>query len=1387
MEGRTTEYPDFFYSNLAGSSTRQDGGVVQPRYSAEQAAQSQPQLYYPTLPKSPPQSAFASGGSARASRQPGYSQAIVPIQPPAPPSTDNLKPIPRAQKTVNEYLMSEARFPELDNLLAGGMTNEYKHTDTERAPFYRTNLFEIPDQIFEAYNRVQVSTRMGLFAEIGRAWITVDSTLYLWNFSSGGDFQEYAEPTGSSILAVNLLKPRPGVFVDTVTHVLVVATSADITILGVSATPNGRSFNGCDIQMYKTNMTVPVKSINVDIIEGSAKTGRIFFTGSHDNDVYELTYQEQEGWFQPRCGKICHTQSGIIAQFAPKISFLSGPQTTENTTQMVIDDSRNLLYTLSSRSTIRVFHMKESGVLNLALVKSFDSSLGNIRVSQGLPRILNPNTPLISISVVPAQQGRRVNLIGTTTTGVRLYFSAASAFGSSYGNGNGPPPPADMQATHCRLPPASADKTGQPTSRNDSWHSQVLTTSRKAATFPPGYFLCFVARKEDGTESLFMAAPDSARMSFLSDQMGAKISLLEVSSWIDLESRAEAIQLVTPPFSAASTPQGFGNEMTVQFDQAPTEVAILTSSGVHIFRRRRYVEILANSIRYGSSNPNSLGVEGEIRKFFESYGRSEGCAAALAVACGALLSDSFDSRATGKVTDTEVVEAARKYFIEFGGKARVENEYDSTSVPPLDSVRVSGRHDGIAIYISRIIRSIWKRQIVSLTSAPGAPETYASTVPVSKLQVIQEQLQRLSDFLSENKSYIEGLSGAESLMRVGSRVEEVAQQAEHRALHSLVQLVSSMIEGISFVLTLLEDKLDEVIGLLADDYKAATKKMTFEDLFTADDGRKVAKELVAAIVNRNIHAGANVDVVADSLRKRCGSFCSADDVVLYKAIEQLRKARDMVDPDSKMRLLQESERLFSQVASTLTLDTLKDAMEEYLSLQYPSGAIRLALNVAKESDRGNLALSYLLDGTPDEDPRVEQYQKRLRIYETIFPVLEVVDNEASSAPTMIDGLPTDAHRRHQLAYQVVWNSDDEVFQSCLFDWFFKRGLSEKLLSFEGPTIIPYLQRRAATSIQHADLLWQYYSRREVYYEAAATLRELAMSPFPIPLDRRIEYLSRARGLSNCRCPVGVRQAMNELLQRIQEEMDVAMIQADILRRIREDARISEAKMLSLVEQLDGELLPMTDLFNRYADPYGYWDICLLIFQGADYHGSHEIRRVWQALLQKIHDDATNDPTKNPHEVVSDEFRKLGQRFALSEYIFPPDDLVPMLEIYAVENVPDTMHTSWVPQTFLDAGVSAELLLKILDGMFYRDEVPFKGVHRKKLVRDAVYVAEKWFRLSMKRRTKASMFGAGDQVEGGFKRQYVITTLEKYKTILSGPQDEGIKERLERLLLEIKRI
>lgn len=777
---------------------------------------------------------------------------------------------------------------------------------------------------------------MGLFAELKQAWITVDNRLYMWDYASGSGFQGY-EDNSNTITAIRLVTPKMGVFTSAVDYVLVVATTVNVFLIGLGCVPNAKG--SLDVQIFSTNMNVSTTGLDVTIIEGSPSTGRIFFGGKADNDIHEFIYQAEERWFTGRCSKVCHTNQGSSI-FTPRIPFFSNPKDNEHVEQIVIDDSRKLLYTLSSASTIRAFQIRGNDGLTLSLTHSFSHTIANIRVMVGQSPLLGPEHRIVSISPVTATQARRTHLIATNKTGCRFFMSAVA---SEYGFGNSDSPPTSMQVIHIRYPPPGQIVQGN---------------VRKAKVFTPGYFFCFL-EKGFQFDDLFLAAPDPAKISTLHDGGGAtRLQLIEQGMVIPLESRVEACELVSGHFGAQSNPQGFGNELTTQFDQPPSEIAILTNSGVHMIRRRRLVEFFDSILRVWAASANITVIDEAVREFFKNYGRAEGCASALAVACGASTGETV-SPIPNRVTDVDVLALARKCFIEFGGKPQAENVYDTNQLPSLDSIKVSGRAEGLGLYIARIVRSIWNAKVILESPTPSGGFTYSPNIVVSKLKDIREQVVRLASFLRDNRSFIVGLSGAESMMGASSKLEEVANQAEHRTLHALVTLIDNMIEGISFVLFLFDDKLDAIIFSLPDQQRDMIKTLTYGELFSTDSSSPLARELVTAIVNRNIAAGMNVDTIADALRRKCGSFCSADDVVVFKAVEHLRRAKSESDQDVKSRTLNESLRLFEQSAGGLTLDNLNETVGEYLDLGFYHGAIQLALRVATEKDRGNLALQFL--------------------------------------------------------------------------------------------------------------------------------------------------------------------------------------------------------------------------------------------------------------------------------------------------------------------------------------------------------------------------------------------------------------------------------------------
>ncbi|KAL4803154.1 Non-repetitive/WGA-negative nucleoporin C-terminal-domain-containing protein [Aspergillus unguis] len=1267
--------------------------------------------------------------SPQPTAQPNQTPQALPRYPPAlkPAPAQNTNTEDRAARTVNDTLTQEARYPDLDSYLSQGFSSDYDiPVSPTWAPFQKVKMYNIPDQIFDQYNLAQVSTSMGLLAELNHAWVAIDNALYLWDYTHTNPQLVGFEDQPNSINAVKLATPRPGVFLPSITHLLVLSTTAEVILLGMKceSTPGG----GRQVTLYQTGMSTSIRGLDIQTI-ASSNTGRIFFGGTSDNDVYELTYQQEEKWFQGRCSKVNHTTSRI-ANLAPSLSFTQ--REFEHVVQMEVDDSRRLLYTLSTLSTIRVFHLKADGSLALAITKPALDIYANIGHIIASNPALNSKVQIVSISPIPAAEASRYHLMATTATGYRIYLSATGSY-SWTPSPNGANAPTSMQAHYVKTPPFDnpqpvypGQSRFQPSMAAAKYPIHTLDPTSTSVRYPPGYFFCFTCQDStQKTDTLFISAPDSGRVA-RSQESVIPGKAAETGIWLSLGSRMEDIGMSSPTTPASASPSGFGNELAVQFENPSAEIAILTNTGIHVFRRRRLVDIFAALVRNGGSGGEE-GLEGEIKNFIRAYGRSETLATALAVACGQGVELSTDSRLS-KINDPDVLEFARKVFIDYGGRPTLnENAVADNATPAIDTVVPSPRHAGIALYISRLLRSVWKKEIATVGGAPGGAQTITSSFPAPKLQAIQRDLSALQEFFKSNKSFIEGLSGPEALARVSTKQEEIELQAEHRALHSLVQLVSHTIEGISFVTVLFDEKVEEIVALLPDESKQRFLKLTFEDLFSTTKGHDIAKELVKGIVNRNIAKGANVETVADALRRRCGSFCSAEDVVIFKAQELLKRATEAgFNSELGRNLLNESLHLFQQVSENLPMDYLVPAVESYITNQFFAGAIQLALNVAGRSDKANMALSWMMDGQVQPDPRKEYYLFRKQCYDLIFQVILAVDSLAAQDPGVIDGQLTTIAKRKNEAYGIISVSEDEVFLTSLYDWYLEQGWSDRLLRSDSPFVVNYLKRKSNDDLSHADLLWRYYTQSERFFEAAKVQFELASSSFVLPLSRRIEYLGQARANASAFTQDVGRQARQRLLQEISNMIDVANLQDDLLQRLKDDPRIEGEAKAQVVSEVDGSILDVTQMFNSYADSASYYDICLQIFFVADYRNPADIRSTWQHVLQDLHDQTLARGSPQPYEAVIEKIRSLGARVRMSESIFPIPVLLPMLERYALEHQRNVGPPTWVIDTFFDLGVPHETIYSVLEGMYYTDEAPFHGNNRRIIARDLLYTIEHWF-------------------------------------------------------------
>ncbi|KAH7324644.1 Non-repetitive/WGA-negative nucleoporin C-terminal-domain-containing protein [Stachybotrys elegans] len=1252
---------------------------------------------------------------------------------------ENIPPIVKAAKAINTFLQLDEGFPSLDTYCGRGPSSDYEvhGTETAWAPFHKTQMYPIPNQVFDHYNAGELQTLMGLFAEINHAWVVIDNSLFLWDYTRPESELIGFEDQPHTIHAVALIPPKPGIFVNTITHILAVATSVEMILLGVSTTdtPAGTK----SVSLYQTKMSLPLRGTDVRVITGSAD-GRIFFGGANDVDIHELYYQSEEKWFSNRCGKINHENPGWTAVVSMQGGFW-GHKLPEHLVEIVVDDSRKLVYTLSSKSTIRTYYMEGADRLSKVIEKEKENCLRDIAHMMSQSKLLDDRMSIISISPIAKNEASKLHLMALTNTGCRLFFSATNSASYLY-NSKSSVAPQSMQVQLVKFPPSQLARRD-----GDSFidlDSTTLQPSRQGSRFSPGYFLDFVA-KDANNDTLFVAGPETGRIKHTSQSsLTAPHKYFENATWIDLGSRAEAVGLITKPFAAAPQPTGFGNELAVQFDEPASEFAVLTNTGVHVIRRRRLVDVFASAIRSAAGDE---GYDLLCRRLIQMYGRAETVCTALAVACG---HGGDASPGTMRAIDQATEDRARAVFVDFGGQPTI-SETDGRALMT-DAVKLSSRHDALAMYLARLVRKLWKVTVIQVGPSPVGGVAVNSTVPLTKLNTVQENLERLRRFLEANRGLIQGLAGPSDLQRVSSRQEEVALQAEHQALHALQKLMENISEGISFVLMLFDERVSDIYVKLDEITRQQLRELTYEKLFSQADGRDLAKVLVKAIVNRNIESGTNVETVADALRRRCGSFCSPDDVVIFKAQEQLKRASEQpLNTNQSRSLLHESLRLFEKVAGSLTFANLQSAVAQYVDLRYYAGAIQLCLVVAREKDRGNAALSWINYGKPASDPRAKTFNDRKRCYDLIHDVLASLDAASAMEPEMIDGKLTLIATKRLEAYDVVNSSDDEVFHFDLYEWYIQRGWTDRILAIDSPHVITFLQRLASTDVEHAELLCRFYTNRSRFFDAAEVQAQLANSDFPIPIKERIKLLSLAKANASV-STVGVsRQQQQMLSHEVTELLEIAHIQDDLLERLRIDTRIDPARVKEIEQTLDGKIQDLSELFNDYADQAGYYDLCLLIYHTADYRNPTTIAGTWANLIRQTHDETAAEeanhpeggPATMPFEAVASKIRNIAHRTSLDSFVFPIQTLLPEVCRYAVAFKQDNSvgADSWWPvQLFLSLGVSHDMIVRVLEDIFDTQDYGFSGTALNRIIEFIVYVVNDWV-AEMRRRGGAGKAGA----------------------------------------------
>ncbi|KAJ1676056.1 hypothetical protein EV182_000049 [Spiromyces aspiralis] len=1220
-------------------------------------------------------------------------------------------------KLVTEQIREDSKFPSISDLLYASSSSEYRLPiphDLSIIELQRS--IPLPDALFDQYDLLQCRCFMGFFPEIKRAWITVDHRLFLWNYTEDNDFYSF-EDQEQVIVSVALAKPKPGVFLEEIQYVMVIATPLEVLLLGVSIESNLTKAAG-DITLYATHMSVSADNVAMTTMVGT-KAGRIFMAGN-DGHLYEFLYQAEDGWLSKRCRKINLTQTAV-SYFIP--TYFSRVH-DDPTISMVVDDDRNILYLLTQKSSIEVIYLGPKGADFHRVFRHNNIANAASMICPSFTEGISGEFRIVSIHTIPESESRTLHLVGITSGGARLYFSVIKRNVRYFDNMvplSRLSTPETLELVHVRLP--DPRKLQQETRRDQQQPQQLqqqqqqqqpqgqtplafstqITTSREdnklsqtrslSLTYHihAGYYhngMTLLANSQSDEYDMIVGAALDCGYTLKQLSSMTRATLTELSSSVIVDGKTWAISEIDPQVSAGL------NDLDTISCRSTRTFAVLTNSGINILAKRRPVDVLLAIL---SQLPSK---EADLREFMAIYGQAQTCAMCLTI----LGADIFDQR----VLNVQAVTAAATVLFEYSGAPSIAegSQFNvGATGPPVPTVVHSGRHDGLVLYLSRVLKPIWTKAPFALQKEGLDSPLLKVAFSVASLTDIQSLLIRLRKFIDDNPRFIPGqldfvIKSFNPLQddrqhqhqqspsqqpqppqqqpqpQQQQQASSEAWQAEADSLGRLYNLILQCTEAISFICLLSDFNITKASASLSEKDRTRASGLTFEQIVCSEEGRSICKSLIISIINMQMKQHINVDNVSDILGQRCASFFSDTDVTFYKGFECLKQARESDEIADTQALLKESLRLFKSICGSLSIEQVDDIVQDYIDLKFEDGAMSLALLAAEQCDPGNLAVAYWRDGMQESDARKQVYNKRVACYRCAFGILDQFGFDKPEAT------------KAQKLFLNCLKSQDQLFHFMLYDWLLERGKGHHLFQIESPYVQEFLMLEPHTK-EKWNILWRYYVHINDYLDAALVQRNLAdMKGSGDTLEARLEYLSLA--ISNVRSAIHFQSntQSQQLLKDLEDKLEVGLIQMDIYNMVKQSGNHE------LLKKLDDQLFDVSDLYHKFAEPLSLPKAMLLIFKASNHDDPEAVRSIWEAVA----DRALGEDESSHLFPLSARIAELGARLYPSEVVFPLDFICQLLLTFIIEYYSE-YQPGLITQTILQTKTPHRALFATLDKMF----------------------------------------------------------------------------------------
>ncbi|NXC89374.1 NU155 protein, partial [Cercotrichas coryphoeus] len=1198
----------------------------------------------------------------------------------------------------------------------------------------------LPPELVEQFGHMQCNCMMGVFPEISRAWLTIDSDIFMWNYEDGGDLA-YFDGLSETILAVGLVKPKAAcIFLphNAVTFVLFINLHIQVVI---------------SMRFWFVALSV----ISVSTAKITLKS-KIFLAGK-DGCLYEVAYQAEAGWFSQRCRKINHSKSALSFLIPSLLQFTFSED--DPVVQIAIDNSRNILYTRS-----------EKGVLQETNIKQRVKTAGCLACCQ-------KHTPA---SRIPLYMPFTIHSFVTYVTYipscivncVRLYFST-SQFKHPTAR------PSMLTLVHVRLPP------GFSASSNVEKPAKV-----HRALYSKGVLLMAASENEDN-DILWCVNHDSFpfQKPMMETQMTTRV---DGHSWALSAIDEFKVQKIVTPLNKDIIPITDSPVVVQQHMVPPKKFVLLSAQGSFMFQKLRPVDQLRHLLV-----SNTGGDGEEIERFFKLHQEDQACATCLILACSNAACDREVSAWATRAFFRYGGEAQMRFPsalpppsnvgpilsspISAGSPLTVDSPYSNPSIltsgqglqpstmstpifPPGNSMShpgtsisgmmgpeivFSGRHNGICIYFARIIGNIWDGSIVvERVFKSGNREVVAveSSVPSRMLECVLQELKGLQEFLDRNSQFAtvgalgnpstpanlqqrllgfmrpDGGSSQQVQQELQRKYHAEAQLTEKTSLQGIQQLVRKTCQALALWKLLCEHQFSVAVGELQKELQEQLKITAFKDLVIRD--RELTGALIASLINCYIRDNAAVDGIIAHLQDICPLLYSTDDAVCSKANELLQRSRQAQSKMEKEKMLRESLKEYQKISNQVDL---ANVCAQYRQVRFYEGVVELSLTAAEKKDPQGLGLHFYKNGEPEEDVvGLQAFQERqafiffrslcrLNSYKCITDTLQELVNQSKAAPQspsvpkkpgppMLSSDPNmlsneEAGHHFEQMLKLAQRSTDELFSIALYNWLIQADLADKLLQVTAPFLEPYLVRMTKidqNKVRYMDLLWRYFEKNRNFSNAARVLAKLAdLHSTEISLQQRLEYIARAILSAKSSTAISSLAADGEFLHELEEKMEVARIQLQIQETLQRQYS-HHSSVQDAISQLDAELMDITKLYGEFADPFKLSECKLAIIHCAGHSDPILVQTLWQEVIEKELSDSVPLSPADRMQALCLKLALLGKIYAGTPRYFP---LGKLLACIFLEQQVCTLNwdIGFVTYTMEEIGVPLPRLLEVYDQLF----------------------------------------------------------------------------------------